>query len=42
MLNSVGNFLEVWDKDLYEKAVDDASGDFAELAERVMGGFDDE
>lgn len=42
VLNSVGNFLEVWDKDLYEKAVDDASGDFADLAERVMGGFEDE
>lgn len=42
VLNSVGNFLEVWDRDLYEKAVDDASGDFADLAERVMGGIDDE
>src|SRR5690554_999493 len=42
VLNSVGNLLEVWDKDLYEKAVDDASGDFADLAERVMGGFEDE
>lgn len=42
VLNSVGNFLEVWDRDLYEKAVDDASGNFADLAERVMGGFEDE
>ena len=42
VINSVGNFLEVWNKDLYEKAVEDASGDFADLAERVMGGFEDE
>ncbi len=42
VLNSVGDFLEVWNKDLYEKAVDDASGDFEDLAERVMGGFENE
>lgn len=42
VLNSVGNFLEVWDKDLYEKAVDEASMDFGDLAEKIMGGLDDE
>src|SRR5690606_1332896 len=42
VLYSVGNFLEVWDKDLYEKAVDDASMDFGDFAERIMGGFEDE
>lgn len=42
VLNSVGNFLEVWDKDLYEKAVDDASMDFGDFAEKIMGGLDDE
>ena len=42
VLNSVGNFLEVWDKNLYEKAVDEASMDFGDFAERIMGGLDDE
>ena len=32
--------LEIWDKNKYEKAIDDATGDFAELAEEVMGNTD--
>ena len=36
------NILEIWDKDKYEKAIDDAVDDFADLAEEVMGGKDDE
>ena len=38
VLASVGNIIEVWDKQRYEKAIDDATVDFAELAEEVMGG----
>ena len=29
--------IEIWDKDKYEKAIDDAANDFADLAEDVMG-----
>jgi len=41
VLSSAVNIVEVWDKDQYEKAIDDATDDFADLAEEVMG-FDDE
>ena len=34
---SAVNIIEIWDKELYEKAIDDAADDFAELAEEVMG-----
>lgn len=37
VVSSVGNILEVWDKENYEKAIDDAVVDFADLAEEVMG-----
>lgn len=37
VLTSVVNIIEIWDKDNYEKAINDAAGDFAELAEDVMG-----
>lgn len=36
------NIVEIWDKDLYEKAIDDAAMDFADLAEEVMGQDDDD
>ena len=36
------NIIEIWDKDNYEKAIDDATGDFADLAEEVMGQDDDD
>ncbi|MCK8480514.1 division/cell wall cluster transcriptional repressor MraZ [Psychroserpens algicola] len=36
------NIIEIWDKDSYEKAIDDATGDFADLAEEVMGQDDDD
>lgn len=39
---SVGDIIEIWDKDKYENAIDDATDDFADLAEEVMGGDDDE
>ena len=34
------NILEIWDKYQYEKAIDDATVDFADLAEEVMGNND--
>lgn len=37
VLSSAVNIIEIWDKDRYEKAIDDAAVDFAELAEEVMG-----
>ncbi|WP_344928537.1 division/cell wall cluster transcriptional repressor MraZ [Aquimarina addita] len=41
VLSSAVNIIEIWDKDQYEKAIDDAAVDFAELAEEVMD-FDEE
>ncbi|WP_106791475.1 division/cell wall cluster transcriptional repressor MraZ [Aquimarina sp. Aq78] len=41
VLSSAVNIIEIWDKDQYEKAIDDTAVDFADLAEEVMG-FDDE
>ncbi len=40
VLSSAVNIIEIWDKDLYEKTIEDTSEDFADLAEEVMG-FDD-
>lgn len=40
VLSSAINIIEVWDKDKYEKAIDDAASDFAVLAEEVMGNTD--
>jgi len=37
VLSSAVNIIEIWDKDKYEKAIDDATVDFADLAEDVMG-----
>lgn len=37
VLSSAVNIIEIWDKDLYEQAIDDAAIDFAELVEEVMG-----
>lgn len=42
VLASAVNILEIWDKDKYEQAIDDAASDFADLAEEVMGQDDDE
>lgn len=36
------NIIEIWDKDLYEQAIDDAAIDFADLAEEIMGQDEDE
>ena len=37
VLSSAINIVEVWDKKAYEKAINDAANDFADLAEDVMG-----
>jgi MraZ protein len=37
VLSAAVNIVEIWDKDHYEKAIDEASVDFAALAEEVMG-----
>ncbi|MEZ4842575.1 MAG: division/cell wall cluster transcriptional repressor MraZ [Flavobacteriaceae bacterium] len=37
VLSSAVNIVEIWDKESYEKAIDDATVDFAQLAEEVMG-----
>ncbi|ARV10165.1 division/cell wall cluster transcriptional repressor MraZ [Winogradskyella sp. PC-19] len=42
VLASAVNIVEIWDKDKYEKAIDDAALDFADLAEEVMGQDDSE
>lgn len=42
VLASAVNIIEIWDKDKYEKAIDDAASDFADLAEEVMGQDEDD
>ena len=42
VLSSAINMIEIWDKELYEQAIDDAALDFAELAEEVMGNHDED
>lgn len=42
VVSSAINIVEIWDKQRYEKAIDDATGDFADLAEEVMGQDDDD
>ena len=37
VLASVGNIIEIWDKEKYENTVNDSSIDFGSLAEEVMG-----
>ena len=41
VLASAVNIIEIWDKEKYEQAIDDATVDFADLAEEVMGQDDD-
>tara|TARA_R110000850_G_scaffold41434_1_gene106233 strand:- start:137195 stop:137665 length:471 start_codon:yes stop_codon:yes gene_type:complete len=38
VLSSAINIIEIWDKTLYENAIENATDDFADLAEEVMGG----
>lgn len=35
------NIIEIWDKERYEQAINDATDDFSDLAEEVMGQDDD-
>ncbi|WP_055446836.1 division/cell wall cluster transcriptional repressor MraZ [Lacinutrix mariniflava] len=42
VVSSAINIVEIWDKDKYEQAIDDAAVDFADLAEEVMGQDEDE
>lgn len=41
VLSSAVNIVEIWDKELYENALENATDDFADLAEEVMGEFND-
>ena len=42
VLSSAVNILEIWDKTLYEKAIDEATLNFGALAEEVMGDKNDD
>jgi MraZ protein len=42
VLSSAINIIEIWDKDCYEKVIDETAENFAELAEEVMGDDGDE
>lgn len=41
VVSSAINIIEIWDKELYEKAVNPDDQDFAALAEEVMGNEED-
>ena len=42
VVSSAVNILEIWDKSIYEKAIDEATLDFGALAEEVMGDKNDD
>ncbi|NND15233.1 MAG: division/cell wall cluster transcriptional repressor MraZ [Eudoraea sp.] len=42
VLSSTINIIEIWDKDGYEKVLEETAVNFAELAEEVMGDDGDE
>ena len=42
VISSAINILEIWDKSLYENAIDEAALDFGALAEEVMGDKNDD
>ena len=42
VLSSAINIIEIWDKDNYEKVLEETAEDFADLAEEVMGEDGDE
>lgn len=42
VLSSAINIIEVWDKDQYERVLEETAVDFADLAEEVMGDDGDE
>ena len=42
VLSSAVGIIEIWDKDRYEAAIDEATLDFGDLAEQVMGNVNDD
>ncbi len=42
VLSSAINIIEIWDKENYEKVLEETAENFAELAEEVMGDDEDE
>ncbi|MFK5983467.1 MAG: division/cell wall cluster transcriptional repressor MraZ [Flavobacteriaceae bacterium] len=42
VISSAINIVEIWDKNKYEQAINDAASDFADLAEEVMGDESDD
>lgn len=42
VITSAGELFEIWDKDDYEKVISISEDDFANLAEDVMGAFEEE
>ena len=42
VLSSAINIIEIWDKDSYETVIEEDAENFADLAEEVMGGEEDE
>lgn len=42
VLSSTINIIEIWDKDNYEKVIDETAENFGDLAEEVMGDDRDE
>lgn len=42
VFSSAITIVEIWDKDLYEKSIDNQDIDFAALAEDVMGNYNDD
>lgn len=41
VLNAMGSWIEIWNKEAYEAVVNNPEIDFAALAEEVMGDIDD-
>jgi MraZ protein len=41
VLTTAINMIEIWDKDFYEKVINDSEIDFADLSEKVMGNQQD-
>ena len=41
VISSAINIIEIWDKNQYEQAINEAAIDFADLAEEVMGDEND-
>ncbi|KQT22334.1 division/cell wall cluster transcriptional repressor MraZ [Chryseobacterium sp. Leaf404] len=42
VITSAGELFEIWDKEAYESVISTTEEDFANLAEQVMGSFDEE